>query len=148
MEILNKRAYATRKSTLGCLVVDGEPFGFVIEDEPREVKVKGHTRVPAKRYKLGLRMDDTPLTIRYREKYKWFKHHIELLNVPNFTSIYIHVGNFESDTEGCQVIGMNAHIHNTGFRNSQSLICYKKLYEIVYPLLAAGKPVYYTIENE
>ena len=46
MEILNKRAYATRKSTLGCLVVDGEPFGFVIEDEPREVKVKGHTRAP------------------------------------------------------------------------------------------------------
>jgi hypothetical protein len=148
MEILNKRAYATNDSTLGVLIVDGKPFGFVIEDEHREIKVKGETRIPAGKYKLGIRKTVTPLTIRYQKKYDWFKRHIELLNVPRFSGIYIHVGNYESDTAGCQVIGRNAHIHKTGFSNSESTNCYKELYEMLYPLLSAGKEVFYTIIDE
>lgn len=148
MDIVNKRAYGTNESTLGVLIVDGKPFGFVIEDEHRDVKVKGETRIPAGRYKLGLQMDQTPLTERYQKKYSWFKKHIELKDVPNFTGVYIHVGNFESDTAGCQVIGKKAHIHPTGFSNSESVKCFKELYELVYPLLERGENVYYTIIDE
>jgi hypothetical protein len=148
MEIINKRAYATNECTLGILIIDNKPFGFVIEDEPRIVKVKGETRISAGRYKLGLQMALTPLTEKYKEKYPWFKHHIELMNVPNFTGVYIHIGNFESDTMGCQIIGKSAHIHPKGFSNSESVKCYKEFYEKVYPLLSANKQVFYTIIDE
>lgn len=148
MDIINQRSYHTKDSTLGILVVNGIPFGFVIEDEPRLVKVKGQTRIPAGRYKLVLRKEDTPLTLKYRKKFPWFKYHIELENVPDFTGIYIHIGNTEKDTDGCQVIGMSAHISGGQFVNSESTSCFMSFYQVIYPLLEAGEEVYYTIIDE
>ena len=49
-------------STLGILfdVTDGRKFlCFTLEDEAREVKVKGETRIPAGTYKLKLRKENS-----------------------------------------------------------------------------------------
>lgn len=150
MDIRSKRASHTNESTLAVLWVNEKPFGFVIEDEPREVKVKGETRIKALRYKLGIKKELTPLTMRYRKRFSWFKHHIELVNVPDFTNVYVHVGNDEGDTDACQVIGCNAHIDaKAEFRNSESVKLYKKFYELVYPILERGdEDVYWIIYNE
>lgn len=148
MNIVNKRAYHTNKSTLGVLAIDDKPFGFIIEDEPREVKVAGETRIKADRYVLGIRKELTPLTQKYRDMFPWFEYHIELLDVADFTNIYIHIGNLESETDGCQLIGLNAHIHKTGFKNSDSRTAYERFYKMVYPELKEGKTVFYTIIDE
>lgn len=145
MEIVNKRVAETKDSTLGVLFVDNKPFGFVIEDEQREVKIKGETRILAGKYKLAIKKEKTPLTLKYQKKYDWFKYHIELLDVPNFSSIYIHIGNFEYDTDGCQIIGEQAYIAKGNFANKYSTKCFKRFYELVYPLLEKEEEIYYEI---
>src|SRR5688500_5460626 len=80
--------------------------GYTLEDEYRNVKLAGETRIKAGRYELKLNKwvdskgDPSPLTQRYRTKYSWFKWHIEITKVPNFQGVYIHIGNKDSDTEG------------------------------------------------
>ena len=144
-KLTNIRVASTNDSTLGILYIDNVPQGFVIEDEHREVKVKGETRIPAGAYKLGIRKDITPMTQKYRDKYYWFDKHIELLDVPNFTGVYIHIGNFENNTEGCQIIGFDASTSRGEFRNKQSTLMFKMLYEKLYPLLENGANIYYEI---
>ena len=146
MELVNRRILHNDQSTLGLLYINSKPFCFVIEDEPRTKKVKGETRIPAGRYKLGLQMAETPLTIEYRKKFPWFKHHIELMDVPNFTGIYIHVGNYEHDTDGCQIIGLDATITPEGnFANMRSTSAFTALYQELYSLLAKGANIHYNI---
>lgn len=146
--IVNKRVDHTEETTLGIMKIGHKPIGFVIEDEPRAVKVKGETRIPAGSYKFGIRKVDSPLTLRYRERFDWFKYHIELLDVPGFDYVYVHVGNDEGDTDACQVIGYNAHVRNFDYVNSQSVDMYKDFYDLVYPLLEKGNEVIYKIIDD
>ncbi len=148
MEVINQRIGVLGNATAGLLSVEDKPFGFVIEDIPRETKVKGKTRIAARRYQLKIKEEITPLTLRYRKKYDWFDKHIELQDVPDFSNVYIHIGNFAEDTDGCQVIGLDLTIHKDSYANKQSAKCYKAFYQKVYPALKAGKEVYYTIIDE
>lgn len=144
-QLVNKRVAANDDSTLGILYIDSEPFAFVIEDEFREKKVPGETRIPDGTYFLGLRKQLTPLTKKYLARYPWFKYHIEVLDVPNFTGIYFHVGNTEKDTAGCQIIGYQAGFQNGNYRNYNSLAAFKDFYEKIYPVLEKGYKIPYTI---
>jgi hypothetical protein len=141
----NNRVASTTDSTLGIFYIDNTPVGFVIEDEPRAVKLKGETRIPSGVYTLGIRKELTPLTKKYRAKFRWFEYHIELLNVENFTNIYIHIGNFEKDTAGCQIIGFDASTIEGEFRNKNSTAFYQMFYQKVYPLLKQGVNLQYQI---
>lgn len=143
--ITNIRVASTSDSTMGILYADNEPIGFVVEDEYREIKVKGETRIPAGTYKLGIRKVLSPLTQKYRDRYSWFKYHIELLNVENFTNILIHIGNTEKDTMGCQVVGTSSVIYNGEYGVGKSTLFFKELYQKLYPLLENGATIYYTI---
>jgi len=148
MKIINKRVYHTNETTLGIMSIDSKPYAFVIEDEPREFKVKGETRIPAGKYKLALRKVESPLTLKYRKLFPWFTWHIQLMDVPDFKYVYVHIGNDEGDSDACQVIGFNAHIKKADFRNSQSREAYKEFYEKVTPLLQQGIEVTYIILDE
>ena len=147
MEIVNTRIASDNQSTLGLLTVDGKKFSFVIEDEKRETKVSGETRIPAGKYQLKFRQAQTPLTKKYRERFPhWFTYHLELQNVPNFKYVYIHIGNFESSTDACQVIGNKAGFDsNNHFRNFGSVDNYRKLYLLVSKSLESGEDVWYEI---
>lgn len=150
MEIYNNRVAHTSNSTLGILSFDEEnPWAFIIEDEPRDIKIVGETRIPCGRYKLGIRKQDTPLTLKHRKAYgSWFKYHIELLNVPKFTGIYIHSGNTEKHTMGCQILGDAMKVVSGEFECRNSIKTTKAFYERVYPLLEKGEEVYYNILDE
>lgn len=153
MEIFNRRLTHTSNTTLGLLSFHGfsTPFGFIVEDEPRAIKVNGKTRIPAGRYKLGIRKEDTPLTLKHRASkwYKgWFKYHIEVLNVPGFSGIYFHLVNKESHTSGCQGGAKNISIENGEYVAKNSTEMIRKFYEIVYPKLERGEDVYYTVLDE
>lgn len=147
--IINQRIVHTDNSTLGVLYLNSDkPFSFIIEDEPREKKVQGETRIPAGTYKLGIRKELTPLTIKHLQNaaYEgWFKYHIEVLNVPGFSGIYFHIGNKEKNTEGCQMPNYMARIVNGEFEGLQSTAATKEFYSIVYPLLEKGEEVIYKI---
>ncbi len=90
-------------TTQGIVFVDDRFFGFSVEDQLREVKgqpvaswkVAGETAIPAGRYLVALTM--SPHFGRVTP---------ELLNVPGFTGIRVHPGNYAKDTEGCLLVGL------------------------------------------
>lgn len=123
--------------------------GFTLEDEYREDKVSGETRIPAGFYKLGIRKEDTPMTLRYQKKYPWFKKHIEILNVPNFKGVYIHIGNSDSDTDGCILLG--DAVDNNSISNgtiTSSTQAFQRFYSMVFDHLNSGGVATLEIRNE
>lgn len=91
-------------TTLGVLFMDGQYECFCLEDAIREVpgqpvaswKVKGHTAIPAGRYRLIISHSQRfgrPLPL--------------LVDVPGFTGVRIHPGNTVADTEGCIIVGLD-----------------------------------------
>lgn len=119
--------------------------GYTLEDESRVDKVKGETRIPAGVYEIDIQQTDTPLTLKYRAKYPWFKKHLEIKNVPGFVGVYIHIGNFDADTAGCVLLGDNADNNVIGPGSiSNSTAAFRRFYENVYQHL----PVTLIVKDE
>jgi hypothetical protein len=125
-------------------------FSHTLEDEFREVKVSGETRIPAGFYELKIRKEETVLTIKHREKYgEWFKFHIEITGIKNFSRVYIHALNHENETDGC--LGLGDSIGNNTIEPdnmTRSLQAIKRFYEKVYPHLDSGKRAFIEFRDE
>lgn len=94
------REYYTNKSTEGKLFVNGTFECHTLEDTDRNLesggeKVYGKTAIPKGVY-------DVRLSMSHRFK----KVLPEILNVPQFTGVRIHVGNTSADTDGCILVGV------------------------------------------
>ena len=63
------------------LFVNNEFECFTLEDERRAEKAKGETRIPEGVYNIVKRKVDSPLTLKYREKYDFFDYHLMLEDV-------------------------------------------------------------------
>ena len=103
------RISSQEDSTNGVLfeVTDsGRKFlSYTLEDEYREEKIKGETRIPAGRYNITLRTVGG-----FHEKYKnrckgIHKGMLWLRDVPNFKYVLIHCGNTDEHTGGCILVG-------------------------------------------
>jgi hypothetical protein len=94
MELTVLRNRFHKDYTAGQLYIDGVYFCFTLEDEIRDVKVKGETAIPEGYYDVAF--EDSP---------KFGPQTLTILNVPNFTHIRIHAGNTEKDTDGCILVG-------------------------------------------
>lgn len=121
---------STKNSTASLLSIDGTPFCMVVEDGPRDKKVKHETRIPAGIYQVEQRKEG-----KFFNQYsKRFKHSFvpELLNVPGFTGILIHIGNFVSDTSGCLLVNRWVGLGvDCNFSGMDSTSAYKSLYNIL-----------------
>lgn len=135
------RIHSDEYATIGCLYIDGKLECFTLENGVTEVKKPGRSRIPNGVYELTLRNEPSPKREHYRNKYKWFKNHIMLKDVPNFNYIYIHVGNTTSDTDGCILIGdaMYTNVANVNKAIGNSVLSFKRFYSLVYPILESGK---------
>jgi len=92
-------------ATYGELFIDGIFECYTLEDEPRVIKVMGETRIPAGEYKIKLQTNGE-LTKKYAKRFPGIhKGMLWLQDVPNFTTIYIHIGNTDDDTRGCVLVG-------------------------------------------
>lgn len=157
MNWLVQRYSGTDDSTLGLLfkeIVMGQStklhfFGDTMEDEFREVKVSGETRIPAGKYELKILRLDTPLTIKHRKDYgAWFSYHIEICNIPNFKGVYIHSGNTDDHTDGCLLIGYGSQKINGIQSINNSKLAIKDFYNQVYEHLDKGNQAWITIRDE
>jgi len=155
MEFLLQRLWHDKEQTFGFIrEIKGLYKAHSLEDEPRTEKVKGETRIPAKRYKLGIRKEDTPLTLKHRVTYNkayktpWFNYHIEVLNVSTHSGIYIHSGVDQTHTDGCLLFADKCDLTLSVNPLANSLVAIKRFYELVYPLLEKGEEVYLTIKDE
>ncbi len=149
MKLVLKRYSDNGDSTLGLLFIDDVFFAHTLEDQHQDVKVMNETRIPADMYDIKFREIDSPSTLRYRERYEWFKYHLQIMNVPGFTNIYLHPGVHEKHTSGCVLLGDGINNNQTErgeLRDSR--IAYARLYSKIGAELLDGKRVGIVIYDE
>ncbi|RZF61484.1 DUF5675 family protein [Sphingobacterium corticibacterium] len=136
MEIEVKRSRQGKNSTLSALYIDGEQVCYVLEDSVRDEKIKGSTAIPAGRYKLAFRHYGR-MHGRYHRLFPDFhKGMIQLMDVPNFSYIYIHMGNNFSDTAGCLLVGQKVKYFKK--QKEYEIRQSRKAYVALYKRLAAA----------
>tara|TARA_R110002012_G_scaffold320113_1_gene542447 strand:+ start:496 stop:1095 length:600 start_codon:yes stop_codon:yes gene_type:complete len=118
-------------------------LAYTLEDEQRDIKVWGETRIPAGTYKLKLRTVGGFHT-RYASKYGGMhKGMIWVQDVPGFEYILWHTGNTDEHTAGCLILGntqTNNRIAKDGFIGS-SVDAYKFVYPRVAAAIESGQDV-------
>lgn len=147
MNLLLKRFSPGNEASLGLLFVNDEFFCYTLEDQPNEPKVPGETRIPSGRYQIILRTDGG-MTKRYARRFSFHKGMLWLQDVPDFTFIYLHVGNHDDHSEGCILVG-DGQVQNVTERGqvTSSVAAYTRLYEAVTNALLREE-VWITVENE
>lgn len=135
------------EATLSRLYLFGELVGFVCEDVDRglhqtdpiehvhAIKVHGQTAIPDGRYRLHL--------------YNSPKHGadtIELVAVPGFEHVQVHVGNWPKDTEGCLLPGTGRDLKQHMVLHSTDLV--KQIRDAIVPRLRQGAELYIEISRE
>jgi hypothetical protein len=132
-------------ATLGVLYNGMNFVCYTLEDEERQVKVKGETRIPAGKYEIKLREVLSPMTQKYRDKFPWFSYHLEIQDVPDFDYVYLHIGNSDDDSDGCILLGDNADSKNFKIWNSTN--AFERFYKTVSMELQWGNKVNLEIFN-
>ena len=150
LELLNRRISSGPETTLGTLFdVTGVPAFqcYVLEDQFNEPKVPGETRIPPGRYQIKFR-DEGGMIQRYKARYPWHRGMLWLQDVPDFTFVYIHVGNKDDDTDGCLLVGdgQRSNVPERGTIQT-SANAYRRLYEKIAAELDAGQEVWITVED-
>ena len=133
-------------STLGLLfdVTHGRKFlCFTLEDEARDTKVMGETRIPAGIYELKLRTEGC-YDNRFLKKFgpAFHKGMIWVQNVPNFRWILWHTGNTDEDTAGCLLLGDSSqqNVSKGGFIGASN-DAYKRVYPVIADAILSGQRV-------
>lgn len=111
MEILLKRIARKATYTIGRVYIDGTYFCDSLEPYDRLYfggsKVAGKTAIPRGRYEVLL--NNYSPRFGGREPYRTLCNGCVPLinNVSGFSGVRIHIGNFDSDTDGCPLVGEN-----------------------------------------
>lgn len=147
--------YSTQKnSTLGLLFLINDETNkkdflcFVLEDEKRETKVYGETRIPKGTYQIKYRKEGG-----YHNKYsKRFadihRGMLQIMDVPNFDYILLHCGNVTDDTNGCLLVGdvISQNVDKEPFLG-QSTNAYIRIYPKLADILDSQKHLSLKIIN-
>ena len=145
MELEVIRISSGSDSTNGILLdkTNNEFLAYTLEDEYRDEKKYGETRIPEGTYKLGLRKVGgyhTKYSKRFSDIHIGMLH---VLDVPNFEYILIHTGNTDEHTAGCLIVG-DAQENNLllpdGFVG-KSVNAYKRIYPSIAKAIADGEEV-------
>ena len=149
MDIEVFRYSSGKNDTLGLMFIDSDFQCYTLEDEYRSEKVFGETRIPAGCYALRVR-DEGGFHNKYLKKFgdKFHKGMLELVDVPNFKYVLIHIGNNDDDTAGCLLVGDSANNNKVedGFI-SNSTSAYKRIYPKIIDALLDGEEVNIIIKD-
>jgi hypothetical protein len=131
-----------KEATLGLLYIDGVFACFTLEDEMRDVKVKGETAIPNGTYDLRLRTWGG-FHERYAKADHWtggiHEGMIEVMDVPGFTDILIHTGNLDKHTDGCLLVGDGVSQNVTDLGSlTGSRTAYKRIYPQIRKAMQDG----------
>ena len=146
MQIIVNRIADCSESTVGILTVDRKPVCFTLEDQRQPgAKVRSETRIPEGFYPIRTR-EHGGFYARYQKRFgSWHRGMLELVDVPGFTDILIHVGNVDDDTAGCLLVGQGASLKGR-YSVTSSVIAYRALYRRVIDQCYAGN-LYIEITN-
>ena len=155
MELKLIRRWRKEKYTIGDLYINGVFFTNTLEDTDRnlyqgmqeewisERKVYGSTAIPYGRYRITLKQQSPKYS--KKKQYDFCKGYLpRLQNVPCWSGVLIHIGNFPEDTEGCILVGENKV--KGGVVNSTKW--FKELYNILKDADDKGEEIWITITND
>ena len=150
MELLVLRYNISSDSTNGMLLekscIGYDFLCYTLEDEERDVKVKGETMIPYGRYEIKLRKEGG-FHNKYSKRFSGIhRGMLHIVDVPNFEYILIHTGNTDEHTAGCLLVGdsqENNQLLPDGFIG-KSVNAYKRIYPSIAKAIEQGEEV--TIE--
>ena len=122
-----------KQTTLSQLYIDDVFQCYLLEDKIRAVKIPKQTAIPTGNYTLRLNTWGG-MNAEYRQKFpKLHKGMIEINGLPNFSFVYIHIGNTYTHTAGCPLCGFGFELVNGDYQVLRS----KDAYQMIYPKLLA-----------
>jgi len=149
MIITVRRFLSNSDATLSEVKIDGVRHCYGLEDEHRGIKVDGETRIPTGAYKIGIRAEGG-FHNRYSKKFADIHQGmLQVLDVPGFEFILIHVGNTDDDTAGCLLVGCDWQGGSAQeFRVVSSVVAYKALYQAVIDAALADDLMIHYIDED
>ena len=135
-----------KESTLSQLYINGIFQCYLLEDKIREVKIASQTAIPKGVFSLKLNTLGAK-NMDYKKAFgKLHEGMIEISGLPNFSFVYIHIGNTIKDTAGCPLCGFGFQFAEGDFKITQSIAAYKMIYPKLVALAKVENNVI-TIEN-
>ncbi|MFD2556902.1 DUF5675 family protein [Sphingobacterium tabacisoli] len=139
MKVEVKRIRQGKNSTLSDIYIEDDFFGYGLEDLVRDVKIKGKTAIPAGTYRLGINKHGT-MNERYKVKFpEMHRGMIEILDIPNYSAVYIHIGNYHSETSGCLLVGEYFKRYDGDYAVYDSSKAYIRLYRLLIDAVSKGE---------
>lgn len=134
--------------TWGEFAIEDQIAAYTMEDgfHPVLEKVNGKTRIPSGRFPVRKRKVLSKMTKQYRNKKALkgiFDWHLEICDVPYFTNVYIHIGNWPKDTDGCVLVG-DEHVEGRSMITN-STNTYIKIYQLISAALERDEEVWINI---
>ncbi|PPK99496.1 DUF5675 family protein [Parapedobacter indicus] len=120
-----------KNSTLSHLYIHGLFACYLLEDSIRKEKIPGLTCIPEGEYGLSLN-HGAGMNARYGVKYPHMHAGmIEITEIPNYRLVFIHIGNYHTQTAGCPLTGSYWQRLDGDYQVMHSAAAY----HYVYPLL-------------
>ncbi|MFC3198240.1 DUF5675 family protein [Parapedobacter deserti] len=120
-----------KNSTLSHLYIGSLFHCYLLEDSIRKEKIQGLTCIPEGEYRLRLN-PWAGMNAKYGVKYpKVHRGMLEITGIPNFDLVFIHIGNYHTQTAGCPLTGSYWQRLDGDYQVMHSAAAYK----FVYPLL-------------
>lgn len=136
--------------TLSEFFINDIKKGVGVEDEKREIKVHGETRIDNGIYELGLRISprfsksyfvDEHGNLSTTKSERFTKEHemIWVMGVPLFEFILWHWGNSDDDTDGCYIVGSSFATFDKQKGVAGSRVKYTEIYPLIWNIIQDNK---------
>ena len=135
-----------KDSTLSHLYIGGLFRCYLLEDRIRDSKVQGITCIPEGSYRLRLNTW-AGMNARYAPKYpKLHAGMVEITGIPDFSLVFIHIGNYHTQTAGCPLTGSYWQRLDGDYQVMHSAAAYKYVYPLLVEEIRRGNDRI-TVEN-
>lgn len=149
-QVIVNRFPSEKNWTLSEFLINGIKTGCGVEDEHRDIKVHGETRIPNGLYELDLRHSprfsrhyfmDAEGIISPQKNERFTKEHelIWVKDVPGFEYILWHWGNTDKDSHGCYIVGSNFFTFDGRKGVSGSRAKYVSIYPVIRNMIIENK---------
>lgn len=133
-----KRMAQGKNTTLSHLYSNGIFLCYLLEDSIREKKIPGITCIPEGNYTLRLNQN-AGMNTSYEKRYpSMHEGMIEICEIPNFSLVFIHIGNNHLETAGCPLSGRSFEYQNGDYSVIKSALAYEYVYPKVVEQLKKG----------
>lgn len=127
--IVVKRIGQGNNSTLSEIYIDDVLLCYGLEDAVRDVKIKSETAIPAGVYRLAFNTFGA-MNAQYKRRFPAVHQGmVEICDIPNYSYVYMHIGNNFADTAGCLLVGNRWEWVEGDYELRQSKKAYLSLYE-------------------